>query len=295
MKRFRKIKAFFSTLVAFLLISAIYQACGEDPDNLFVESRSDYSSSPKESESMTQQEIDQCLTNGGVITKTEGHMQCSFTVGSDNIQEAQVDTGCAVEETEVGVIVSCEGSDKVIVRHGQDGIGCSAIEVAEGYEISCSDSKPFIVRHGKDGKDGEMCQVTKTEEGGLISCGDDEPVLVTHGEDGEDGVNCQVTETEEGAIVSCGEGSDVVAIKHGDDASLPDSSIVSSIDPCGPHDGFDEVLLKMNDGRYIAYFEHGSKRRFLTILDPDTQAGNYKTTDNQACTFTITSEGDLFW
>lgn len=55
------------------------------------------------------------------------------------------------------------------------------------------------------------------------------------------------------------------------------------IDPCGDNVGqFDEVLLVMSDGSIIGYFESGGKR-FLTSL-PD---GNYRTTDVQACNFSI--------
>lgn len=54
------------------------------------------------------------------------------------------------------------------------------------------------------------------------------------------------------------------------------------IDPCGDGSGYDEVVLKLTDGSFLAYFEQGSKR-FLSII-PN---GSYQTTDQQACSFTI--------
>jgi hypothetical protein len=65
-------------------------------------------------------------------------------------------------------------------------------------------------------------------------------------------------------------------------------TIVDMIDPCGDGVGFDEIILKTKDGKYISYFEDGGKR-FLSILN----AGNYITTDRQACRFTITTNGQI--
>lgn len=60
-------------------------------------------------------------------------------------------------------------------------------------------------------------------------------------------------------------------------------SIVEFIDPCGDNVGkFDEVLMVTSSGSIVAYFESGNKR-FLTVL-PN---GNYRTTDVQACRFSI--------
>lgn len=60
------------------------------------------------------------------------------------------------------------------------------------------------------------------------------------------------------------------------------------IDPCGDGPGHDEVILRMTDGTLISYFEQ-SNRRFLTKLG----AGNYKTTDQQGCLFTILPDGSI--
>lgn len=64
-----------------------------------------------------------------------------------------------------------------------------------------------------------------------------------------------------------------------------DTSIKVSrmIDPCGDNPNqFDEYILEMSNGDLLGYFEQGSKR-FLTVL-PD---GNYRTTDKQACNFSV--------
>lgn len=64
-------------------------------------------------------------------------------------------------------------------------------------------------------------------------------------------------------------------------------SITNMIDVCGDQSGhFDEVILKTNNGKYLAYFEQGGKR-FLTQLS----FGSYQTTDNQACHFTVSAAG----
>lgn len=64
-------------------------------------------------------------------------------------------------------------------------------------------------------------------------------------------------------------------------------SIAAMVDVCGDHVGhFDEVILKTRNGKYVAYFEQGSKR-FLTELS----VGAYQTTDAQACSFTVTTSG----
>lgn len=60
-------------------------------------------------------------------------------------------------------------------------------------------------------------------------------------------------------------------------------TVKEMIDPCGDNPNqFDEVLLVMTDGSIIGYFEQRGKR-FLTQL-PD---GNFRTTDKQACNFSI--------
>lgn len=63
--------------------------------------------------------------------------------------------------------------------------------------------------------------------------------------------------------------------------------VTKMIDVCGDDPGhYDEIVLKTNTGKYIAYFEDGGKR-FLTEIP----FGNYSSTDRQVCSFTISSSG----
>ena len=71
------------------------------------------------------------------------------------------------------------------------------------------------------------------------------------------------------------------AISDLEDAA--EQGVAEVIDPCGDYVGhFDEVILKLHDGTFIAYFQDGG-RRFLGILGD----GNYRTTDRQQCRFSI--------
>jgi len=65
---------------------------------------------------------------------------------------------------------------------------------------------------------------------------------------------------------------------------------VEIIDPCGDKPGaYDEVLVRIDDGRLVAYFESGGTR-FLTIL---LQNVTYQTTDSQACVFHLDSNNQV--
>jgi hypothetical protein len=70
------------------------------------------------------------------------------------------------------------------------------------------------------------------------------------------------------------------------DLQANNSSVSEIIDPCGDESGYDEVILKLNGGQYLAYFQHGNNR-FLTLLP----AGNYETSDSSSCAFSITESG----
>lgn len=62
-------------------------------------------------------------------------------------------------------------------------------------------------------------------------------------------------------------------------------SSVDYVNPCGDGQGFDEIILRVTTGsqvKFIAYFEQGSKR-FLSELGN----GNFRTTDQQACNFSV--------
>lgn len=77
--------------------------------------------------------------------------------------------------------------------------------------------------------------------------------------------------------------------KNGEDGLDADLTyqVVEIIDPCGPqrNDGFDEVILKLGNGQYLASFSdnaNGKNTRFSLL-----PSGNYQTTDGTGCNFTI--------
>lgn len=80
--------------------------------------------------------------------------------------------------------------------------------------------------------------------------------------------------------------------KDGQDATLNPLDIVAVLDPCGKDPGVvNEVFLKLRNGQVIASFSNnvnGDYTRF-SILPP----GNYMTTDNTNCTFTLTADGSI--
>lgn len=110
------------------------------------------------------------------------------------------------------------------------------------------------------------CVVEKVPEGTRVTCGDDS-VIIEDGENGDPGTPGE-------------DGSDGVP---GDDGKDGDDGIVSIIDPCGDDPGNqDEILIVTTDGDILAWY----KDLGLVILEP----GNYVTTDDQACNFTVGSD-----
>lgn len=69
-------------------------------------------------------------------------------------------------------------------------------------------------------------------------------------------------------------------------------TIVETINPCGdsPSVTYEEVLLRLSDGRILAHYASGYNQ-FLVELLP----GNYVTTDGSNCHFSITNNGHVNW
>ena len=65
----------------------------------------------------------------------------------------------------------------------------------------------------------------------------------------------------------------------------------STIDPCGAHSGYDEVLLRLSNGSLVAYFKENGHYEFLSVLTP----GMYRTTDRQRCLFEVKNDGSVVW
>lgn len=79
--------------------------------------------------------------------------------------------------------------------------------------------------------------------------------------------------------------ADILALQNAisDLEDAQEQGVAEVIDPCGDMAGhFDEVILRLHDGTYIAYFQDGG-RRFLGVLSD----GSYRTTDRQQCRFSI--------
>ena len=68
------------------------------------------------------------------------------------------------------------------------------------------------------------------------------------------------------------------------------SQVVQIINPCPSVKAtYEEVILKLQNNKYIAFFENGGKR-FLTKLEKDVV---YQTTDERACRFKIKSNNQI--
>lgn len=119
---------------------------------------------------------------------------------------------------------------------------------------------------GPGGIDGSSCSIVQLVNGVRISCTDGTEAVVLNGTNGIDGA----------------------AGQNGADAPPTMYSVVEVIDVCGKQAAFDEVLLKLANGQIMAHFASGSQQ-FLALIGP----GNYTTTDNTSCKFTVTNSGDI--
>jgi hypothetical protein len=108
------------------------------------------------------------------------------------------------------------------------------------------------------------------------------------GRNGVDGRNCIVTQLTNGAEIQCG-GSNAIVL-NGTDGIVPNNNygIAELIDPCGDGPGFDEVILRLNNGILLAHYSSGGYE-FLTIVSQ----GNYVTTDKQKCNFHVDYNGNI--
>lgn len=177
-----------------------------------------------------------------------------------------------------GVEVLCAGSPGVFIPDGRAGTDCSIVDNQNGTKtITCGSSTAVVYDgiNGQDGEDGDSCSISDTTNGAEITCGGSNPVVIRDGEKGEKG--------DRGPRGRRGRQGPA-----GQDATPGPVGISEVIDPCGDGNGPDEVLLKLNNGTVLVYFEDGG-RRFLSILQP----GSYQTTDRQRCRFSIDASGNI--
>lgn len=191
---------------------------------------------------------------------------------------------------------SCKEENKTVQGPpGKAGSSCSVYQKENGALIQCEDGTFSYIYHGLAGVDGIVglsCSAHSTENGAEVICQDGTYANIYNG---SDGTYCIVEEVIDGALVTCGDSTAVIYNgtngTDGEDFDLSTQEVISFIDPCGDKlNSYDEVIIETFDGSLIAYFEDGGKR-FLTLLSP----GDYITTDEQKCKFTITEDFEIIW
>ena len=70
--------------------------------------------------------------------------------------------------------------------------------------------------------------------------------------------------------------------QDGQDGADGQNAVLTVIDPCGPHNKADEVLLVLSDGSVLAWYQGLG----LYVIE---DGKNYQTTDDQVCAFNVTS------
>lgn len=69
------------------------------------------------------------------------------------------------------------------------------------------------------------------------------------------------------------------------------TNIVAIIDPCGAQGTYNEVFLKLSNGKFLSSFsenDNGKNTRFAILTD-----GSFKTTDGTNCYFTVSGGGTI--
>lgn len=126
--------------------------------------------------------------------------------------------------------------------------------------------QPFYTEH----RETLNCSVEKTDDVTIIECPDGTVAEIDDGENGSDGIN----------------GVDGLDGLNGiDGVDGMDGTTFTLVDPCGDGPGHDELLIKLNDNTYLAWYYNLG----FVILNEYT---NYVTTDSQRCSFHI-EEGVL--
>lgn len=121
----------------------------------------------------------------------------------------------------------------------------------------------------------------------------------TNGTNGSNGTSCTVSQANNGALITCGNTSIVVLNgvdgtngtdgHDGADAPPTAYSVTEMYNPCGDNSGYDEVLLHLANGEWVAHYAGGGNVQFLTVLTP----GSYVTTDQSPCYFTLNANGTI--
>lgn len=102
-------------------------------------------------------------------------------------------------------------------------------------------------------------------------------MLIGCGDDIDNYQACDIEPLDYGLQINCG--GETHIIYDGQDGA---DSIVSVYDPCGNGPGVDEIVLKLNNGQYFAWYLNLG----LFLLE---EGVIYRTTDIQKCKFKIQS------
>lgn len=214
----------------------------------------------------------------------------------------------------LAVLTSCarpvidiyEGSKGADGSNGTNGTSCTV----SNSTISCSDGTSIEIHNGEDGQDGVpgasgqdgingvdgLSMTYSLTEASEEQCSNGGSIFLLSID-----INDNLTVDNEDANIQSAilcnglDGSNGLNGNDGQnglDAPPTPFTPVGLIDPCGDAPGiFDEVFLQMYDGTLLASFSdnaNGKNTRF-SILVP----GNYTTTDNDNCSFTINNNGDI--
>lgn len=179
------------------------------------------------------------------------------------------------------IILACRGE---IGPQGLPGNSCTTTTVSTGSVTACPDGTVSYVYNGKPGIDGSVatCSTQQLSNGSETICSDGSHSVVVNGEVGAKG--------DTGSIGNTGmAGNNGTNGTDGQDAPISAYSIIDVLLPCGAGGGYDEVLLRLGDGRILGHFTEGT-REFLSILKP----GSYITASIPACYFSVDATNNLF-
>lgn len=180
-------------------------------------------------------------------------------------------------------IADCEGPGTVVYMGFDENLN----RLLDGEEVETF----YYICDGKDGSDGEngtdgYTTLFNVDESGYITQCENSGLIISYGLDKNRNFELELEELEK--VTYLCDGKDGVDGEDGLDAPMPAYYIVDIIDPCGDSGDYDEVIIELQNGEFIAYLEDKGKK-FLSLL----QDGIYKTTDKQKCRFRI-EDGEYY-
>lgn len=212
---------------------------------------------------------------------------------------------------------------------GPKGDSCTVSPLPQGALITCQDGTSSIIYNGMIGSiglDGKSCSVLDTNDGAIIMCQDGTSVEIKDGESitgptgpsGNDGINSVTSLLDVLPSQGCVNGGtmfsvgldinrnnvlDVNEVVHaslicngtnGQNAIISPFTPVDIIDPCGDTPNqFDEILIRLANGMILADISKNMSGDYTRLgIIP---SGNWITTDETNCHFTVLSNGTVTW